>query len=416
MICLLVALAFQAAKFTDVLNVRDFGAKADATTDDTAAFQTAMDACGKTGGTVNVPAGRYLLAGTLNVPDCVTLQGSFHAPPRTVTYENNLSAEKGSILLTTFGKGTVDGPAFITLNRAATLKGLVVFYPDQTTSVVAYPWCVRGRGDNCSILDTLLVNPYQGVDFGTYPSGRHYINGLYAQALKTGLYIDRCQDVGRVENVHFWPFWSADKKLWDWTSSNGTAFLIGRTDWEYMDNCFDIMYSIGYHFISGKEGPGNAVLTNCGSDTGPVAVEVDAVQLHSGVSFVNGQFMSTVEVGPDNTGPVKFTSCGFWGVQGFTDEHARLHGFGQTTFTACHFINGAQRHKDAFAIDVFSGGVTVNGCEFLDLDPQTNHIRLGEGVRTAVVMANTFRAPIHITNKSEGQVAIVANVTASFGK
>jgi hypothetical protein len=142
-------------------------------------------------------------------------------------------------------------------------------------------------------------------------------------------------------------------------------------------------------------------------------VKVDAVQLHAGVSFVNGQFMSTVEVGPDNRGPVKFTSCGFWGVPGFTDEFARLHGFGQTTFTACHFANGAQLHKDAYAIDAFSGGLTVSDCEFLDLDSKTNHIRLSEGVRTGVIMGNTFRSPIRIENKSQGQVAVLANVTAS---
>jgi hypothetical protein len=417
MMCLLIATAFlthyQAPSTPGVLEVTTYGAKPDGVTDNTAAFQKALDECGKAGGTVDVPPGRYLLAGTLNVPESVTLQGSFHAPARPIAFEKDLAAERGSILLTTFGKGLVDAQPFITLNRSSTLKGLIVFYPDQATEVVPFPWCVQGKGDNCSILDTMLVNPYRAVDFGTFPSWRHYINGLYAQALQTGIYIDQSQDVGRVENVHFWPFWSDDKKLWAWTSQFGTAFLIGRTDWESMTNCFDIFYSIGYHFIAGKTGSANVILTNCGSDTGPVAVKVDAVQLHAGISFVNGQFMSSVEVGPENTGPVKFTSCGFWGVAGFTDEQARLRGFGQTTFTACHFYNGAQMHKDAFTIDAFSGGVTVSGCEFLDLDPKGNHIRLGEGVRTAVVMGNTFRSPIHITNKSHGQVAILANVTAA---
>ena len=34
-----------------------------------------------------------------------------------------------------------------------------------------YPWTVRGIGDNCSLVDVLLVNPYQAVDFGTQPAG-----------------------------------------------------------------------------------------------------------------------------------------------------------------------------------------------------------------------------------------------------
>src|SRR3984885_12397993 len=44
------------------LNVRDFGAKGDANTNDTSAFQTALDRCAALGGgEVLVPAGDYLI-------------------------------------------------------------------------------------------------------------------------------------------------------------------------------------------------------------------------------------------------------------------------------------------------------------------------------------------------------------------
>ncbi len=394
------------------VDVRLFGAKADAVTDDTPAFQHALNACGVAGGTVFVPSGRYLLSGTLDVPEGVTLQGSFQASPRPFRFDHNLAAEKGTILLSTFGKNQPEGTPFITLNTASTLSGLVIFYPEQTVDITPYPWCVRGRGDNCTVKDTMLVNPYRGVDLGTFPCARHTIRGLYGQPLKTGIWIDQCRDVGRIEDVHFWPFWTDDPKVWAWTGQNGTAYLIFKTDWEEMFNCFDIFYSVGYEFDSGKEGPGNVLLTNCGSDTGPVAVRVNSGQLNSGVSFVNGQFSGTVEVGPENTGPVKFTACGFMGVPSYTDEHARIRGFGQTSFTSCHFVGGSQLHKGSFAIDAFTGGLSVIGCEFMDTGTSLNHIRLGEGVRTAVISGNTFRSPIKIASKSHGQVAIIGNVSA----
>ena len=49
-----------AALRAEVFNVRDFGAKGDGTTFDTAAIQKALDACEKSGGTVEFPAGTFL--------------------------------------------------------------------------------------------------------------------------------------------------------------------------------------------------------------------------------------------------------------------------------------------------------------------------------------------------------------------
>ena len=52
----------------DVYDVRAFGAKGDATTDDTAAFQAAFDACIEGGGgDVVVPPGAYMMEGTVTV-------------------------------------------------------------------------------------------------------------------------------------------------------------------------------------------------------------------------------------------------------------------------------------------------------------------------------------------------------------
>ncbi|MCX7597852.1 MAG: glycoside hydrolase family 55 protein [Armatimonadetes bacterium] len=51
-----------------VLNARDFGAKGDAVTDDTAALQAALDAaCAAGGGELFIPAGEYLVSRTLRI-------------------------------------------------------------------------------------------------------------------------------------------------------------------------------------------------------------------------------------------------------------------------------------------------------------------------------------------------------------
>ncbi|MGC8863790.1 MAG: glycosyl hydrolase family 28-related protein, partial [Armatimonadota bacterium] len=63
-----------------VVNVRDFGAKGDGTTDDTAAFQAALDSIADKGGTVSVPAGTYLIKTHLRIPNDVTLEGVWQIP------------------------------------------------------------------------------------------------------------------------------------------------------------------------------------------------------------------------------------------------------------------------------------------------------------------------------------------------
>ena len=61
-------------------DVVSFGAKADGKTDDTAAIQKALDAAGKHGGVVRLPAGKFLVAGSLKIPVGVALAGSNQAP------------------------------------------------------------------------------------------------------------------------------------------------------------------------------------------------------------------------------------------------------------------------------------------------------------------------------------------------
>ncbi|MFQ3549106.1 MAG: glycosyl hydrolase family 28-related protein [Armatimonadota bacterium] len=83
------------------LNVMDFGAKADGITDDTDAFNNALQEAAKThGSTVHAPAGKYHIAGKVVVPFYTTLKGDYLGPGK---YED------GTILLATGFKGMDDG-------------------------------------------------------------------------------------------------------------------------------------------------------------------------------------------------------------------------------------------------------------------------------------------------------------------
>ena len=71
-----------ALAFAVQLNVLDYGAIADGKTDNTAAFQQALnDAYKAGGGTVRVPAGTYLISSHLGVSYNTALVGDWEAPP-----------------------------------------------------------------------------------------------------------------------------------------------------------------------------------------------------------------------------------------------------------------------------------------------------------------------------------------------
>ena len=65
-------------------DVVSFGAKADGKTDDTAAIQKALDATSKLGGVVRLPAGKFLVAGSLEIPVGVVVAGSTPIRPQSI--------------------------------------------------------------------------------------------------------------------------------------------------------------------------------------------------------------------------------------------------------------------------------------------------------------------------------------------
>lgn len=385
-----------------VYSVTSFGAKGDGKTDDTQAFQKALDTAGKDGGgIVFVPTGTYLIKSHLEIPENVTLEGVFRAPTARSEF-------KGSTLLAVEGKGKETGNPFIFLRSNSTLKGITVFYPEQSKeNPVQYPWCIGGAGDNCSVIDVLLVNPWQAVDFGTAPCGRHLIQRLYAQPLRRGIFVDKCFDVGRISDVHLWPFWEATPKMQEYLTANAEAFIFGRTDWEYVSNCFCIWYKVGFHFTEFKDGPGNVILSTSGSDIGPTAVLVENCQAHAGIVFSNCQFMSHIEIKETNTGPVKFNNCGFWGIP-TTTTHATVKGSGHVFFNECHFNGWDQAGKGDPCIMADGNGLTVSACDFMDAGKK--QIALGPNSRAVVIMGNRLRGGMKIDNQSKGKVEIGLNV------
>jgi len=204
-------------------NVRSFGAAGDAGTDNTGAFQRALDTVAQAGGgTLYAPPGRYRFKGTLNVSDGVTLGGSYTSVPPHARVRDQGEAkpeEDGTALFVIAGRGKEDGVPFLALNTNSAVAGLTIYYPDQVTSSapVPYPWTVDLRGKNRAIFDVEL----RIIDASQ--NERHNLRNITGQPIRRGILVDAIYDIGRIENVHFNPGWNSHSPVYQWQMENGEA-------------------------------------------------------------------------------------------------------------------------------------------------------------------------------------------------
>ena len=254
------------------LNVLSFGAKGDATTDNTDAFTKALNAA-KNGGYVYVPTGRYLFKGTLTIPSGVTLIGTYLSPPYHVCPKGQTQGitlndiKDGSVLAYDGGINDI----FITMKESSFIKGFSIIYPKQVANnkvPLKYNATISITGPNVAILDMELINSYIGITMSPGPaSARHYIARVQGGPIYIGILIDKCHDIGRTEDIHFKAGWYADLTAYNsnqivdttihWSGLYGVSFMVGDTDWEFMFNTFSWGYAIGYQFVETETGSPN---------------------------------------------------------------------------------------------------------------------------------------------------------------
>ena len=81
-------------------------------------------------------------------------------------------------------------------------------------------------------------------------TARFFISRVYGQPLHRGVDTSNMYDISRIEDVHFYSYWSEDDTLEAFMRANGTAFAFGRNDWIYVKNTYSWSYHTGYRFYN----------------------------------------------------------------------------------------------------------------------------------------------------------------------
>ena len=180
-----------------------------ATGDCTTAFQAALDAIATGGGgTVFVPAGKYLFTNNLTIPSNVILRGAWQ--PLTNDAPGPVA---GTVLMPTAGAGQGGGAPFILLGQNESgVKDLSIWYPNQkATNVVVYPPAIGQINYNTSAIflqNLNLVNAYGGIVLSNFANLGNVLN-IYGSPLHEGLYSEGSSEISRYNNINFSPdYWA----------------------------------------------------------------------------------------------------------------------------------------------------------------------------------------------------------------
>lgn len=382
---------------------QQFGAKADGTTDDTAAINNALSAAqtGKIG--VYFPSGQYVVS-SFTVPAGVMIKG-------VATFQADRNV--GTWIL----PNQTATPA-ITLNSGCVLSGFAFFYPGQVYNngpvVYAASIQVQNESTRVMITDVLFYNSYDGINANNHHESLTITN-VQGYCINTCVFAGDCSDVDRFTNIHTnvnmltATGYANAQSYRTWTRANGVAFRFGHGDWPCFTDMFCWGYRHGFYLeptnfrSSGYEGMAGCHFVKCGADgcgTAWVSVGISGQSYtnHWGLQF-DDCFM--VAMNADNPGndtqfavllqacdDATFNNCRVWGTEG-TAFNLQC---GAAELNNCVFWEYGTRNPNLnlSAVEVHTGTVNIHNCYFRGRGKALSGVNVAESTPGLTVTGCTF--------------------------
>ncbi len=216
----------------DKISVLDHGAKGDGKTDDTAAFQNAINKAAAAKKPVYVPAGTYVLKGSLSLKNTALIgqhAGSFAADNCT---------------LPTLVISNTKEPALRMDN--ATLSGLRLHcqFGKAETAVKAAE-NISVEGNNCRIYNVQTLGSGTGIRVNkSGVTGLEVVNLFMADPYAVGLDIRNTKGTVLLKNIEVWSSTTRDQFL----NGGGVGFLLENNETVTMDSTCVFAANVAYDF------------------------------------------------------------------------------------------------------------------------------------------------------------------------
>jgi hypothetical protein len=333
------------------VNVDEYGAVGGATattgTDDSAAFQAAIDAVNAAGGGTVTFSGRHLLSSGVIVKPNVRLQGPAYRPHLMLPVTTGSYDELAGVLY-------LDSASTIEIRDRGALtncyvlrEGLTTPFADQTAAtagLAAYAGtAISITNHGAAVDDVLILGFTQAIttDAAADPSRLRLSHVGFD--CTNGILMDGNFDISDIYRCHGWPYLTTGRGFTDVTNTrSGSAYKTGEQyDWGKFTQCFAFGYAIGFEIIDAD----NTLLIGCGADY------PSAISPSTSVGFKIG------------SGAAEATLIG---CQAAANGTAVLIDNGLTAIQAggVKIIGFTSWGNDTTHVDIQTGRAIISGCSF----------------------------------------------------
>ncbi|MCL2404503.1 MAG: hypothetical protein FWC92_03030 [Defluviitaleaceae bacterium] len=282
------------------------------TVDVSAELQASLDAVAALGGgTVFLPAGRYLVNNPIVIPSNVELRGTWDVQHHTQGGGTAIFTEH------TGGHMGESGPSLIQLQANSGIRGFNIAQTNLTEGGYTAnnprrtPFLIQGQGHNVHAINITISLGDKGIDLFTYDTSGHYVDYFAGAITRAGIWVGGGADGGFIRNMQLNPHYALrfprggqgypnpgndGNGFYLFIQGNSSALRFGDVTNQTIFNNFVFGSVYGIHFVRDEitgQYPGEITVVGHGSDGCTFALNVESAGPYTRITAINSQLVNT---------------------------------------------------------------------------------------------------------------------------